>query len=132
MSAVDLSTGYALKPEKQGIYIRHKVFKSLMLVVRDRSRQFTDPPPPYVRPTCRYCGYQHRCKTYHFQLDDNGGVLVSEGVLKSLRRLDDLAGFEIQSATDKPPDQTIKPVRIDLNAHAKNPEPIRVEKAHAN
>jgi len=101
-----------------GIRIRHKTLRGVTLALRDMTERID---PPY--PVCSMCtldidneathvnheGY----KTRHFDLDSEGYVIVSEGVLEALHRHVDLGGFDISNEVKEPP-----PINISMGAIA--------------
>lgn len=91
----------------EGIRIRHKTLKGVMLVVRDIDRPF-DKPPGYEFPDCTICENPHECKTYHLQLDDEGAIIVSPTIYDNLMKLDDRGGFYMVNTVAKPPTQVIQ------------------------
>lgn len=124
---IDLSTGRSIKPRQEGIRIRHKSLKSILIVVRDPARPIHSPHPGYVFAPCRTCGLPHNCKTYHFDLDAEGTVLVSSGVLKELKKMENNAGFNVVNTVSDPPKQKVGPQLVKLIMTPHNPEPIRKE-----
>lgn len=71
-------------------------------VVRDISRPFNGPP----WHECAQCGH-HECKTYHFQLDADGTVVVSTTIWDRLQMLFDCGGFEKVNVVAEPPTQSM-------------------------
>jgi hypothetical protein len=69
-------------------------------VIRDISRPLTSPID------CWMCG-THEYKTYHFMLDSQGTVLVSETIWEKLKQLYDNGGFELAGHTSAPPAQSL-------------------------
>ncbi len=119
----------------EGIRIRHKTLKGIMLVVRDQSRPLltTDKKPlPLNFPLdpCSTCGVPHSVKTYHLQLDSEGTIIVSRTVYEKLQGLADHAGFEFANVVDNPPDQILKVPLVEQKVIAFKPEPIRKEHIH--
>jgi len=96
-----------LKPKAQGIRIRHKTLKGVLLVVRDQKRPIPN-PHNYKLPICSSCMVPHDVKTYHLQLDDEGTIIVSKTVYERLSALDDRAGFETSNTVNSPPTQTLQ------------------------
>lgn len=85
-----------------------------LIIVRDLSR-------PYGQErVCGYCtrlerqvsGWKgrdvtHGSKTYHFQLEGDGTIMVSTGVWGRLQMMFDNGGFERVNAVKKPPSQSL-------------------------
>ncbi len=120
-----------MKPE--GIRIRHKSLKSVMLVIRDQSRplkQTNGKPLPqnFVIDPCRTCGTPHDVKTYHLDLDGEGTIIVSTTVYEKLQALADHGGFEFVNRVVNPPAQELK-IPLVLQK-AKAFDPIRKEHIH--
>lgn len=82
-----------------------------LVVVRDTARPF-DPP----HATCATCGVPHDCKTYHFQLDGDGTVIVSTTIWSKLQGMVDTAGFEQANIVKRPPAQgiVVPPARVTI------------------
>lgn len=108
----------------EGIRIRHFKHRSTIVVIRDRARPFDTPTD------CHLCGV-HVCKTYHFDLDAEGSVIVSTGVWAALRGMADHydrdtgtfypnAGFDIANKVPEPPTQrlVVAPIGSPARAHA--------------
>ena len=86
-----------------------------LVMVRDVSRTYPDGP--------RFCGYctraereaagwkgqdvLHEHKTYHFQLEGDGTVMVSTAIWDRLQRMLDNGGFERVNVVATPPSQSI-------------------------
>jgi hypothetical protein len=82
-------------------------------------RDLTRPVKTYPRnPVCSICRMRHEFKTYHFQLDSDGTVMVSTTIWDRLRRLHDCGGFEVVNVVAEPPAQgfELPPAHIDLKA----------------
>jgi hypothetical protein len=64
-------------------------------------------PPVVVAPdqVCHICGRPHECKTYHFQLDNEGTIMVSTRIWERLQGLYDHGGFEKVNVRSDPPTQ---------------------------
>jgi hypothetical protein len=77
--------------------VAHRLF-----IVRDLSRPVR--PSPH-NPTCRLCGRPHGYKTYHFQLDAEGTIVVSTTIWQHLLRMPDRGGFEAVNVVSEPPTQ---------------------------
>lgn len=122
----------------EGIRIRHKTLKGVMLVIRDKERPFQKPHnnSSFKFPICSTCGYPHECKTYHLQLDSEGTIIVSTTVYDNLSKLIDKGGFDIVNMVAKPPTQHLVVPRADQIMKAFNPEstpePIRREHVNAD
>ena len=86
----------------EGIRIRHKTLKNVTLALVDNNEPFT---PPYV--VCSICHVEHTHKTRHFDLDGEGTVIVSQGVLDALQHHVDLGGFDIENPVHNPPAQSV-------------------------
>ena len=90
----------------EGIRIKHKSMRNVLLAVRDRTERIK---PPY--PACSACGIgepgHEGYKTRHVMLDNDGFGLVSAGVLDGLKHLGDLGGFDISNTVSNPPTQDI-------------------------
>lgn len=71
-------------------------------IVRDVARPFAAPFPP-----CMECGH-HEYKTYHFVLDGEGCIIVSETIWSNLQRLHDCGGFEKVNDVERPPAQGLQ------------------------
>ena len=115
-----------------GVRIRHYLHKSVLVVIRDRARPLPSPLD------CHLCG-THPFKTYHFELDETGSVLVSLDVWKALQAMvphidastgvaHAAAGFELVNHVPDPPTQriTVRPLSLDTKASA--PAPTRRER----
>jgi hypothetical protein len=111
-----------------GVRIRHKTLKSILLVVRDKSRPIPNPRNKKVG-TCRTCGVPHDVKTYHLPLDSEGCVIVSTTIYEKLLSLADHAGFELVNAVAKPPAQKLVLPKVDQKVKAF--DPIRRDFIHA-
>lgn len=59
------------------------------------------------RHECWQCGH-HEFKTYHFQLDQDGTIIVSTAIWDRLQTMFDNGGFEKVNVVAKPPSQTIE------------------------
>lgn len=70
-------------------------------IVRDISRPFSAP-----FPECHMCG-RHEYKTYHFDLDSEGMVTVSETIWQRLQELYDNGGFVMADEDPAPPAQNL-------------------------
>ena len=90
----------------EGIRIKHKSMRNVLLAVRDRTERIK---PPY--PACSACSIpepgHEGYKTRHVLLDNEGFGLVSAGVLDGLKHLGDLGGFDIHNTVSNPPTQNI-------------------------
>lgn len=76
-----------------GVRVTHPSLRSERLVLVDAER-------PYGVPyACAICGLVHTHKTYHLDLDADGGTLVSTEVAKTLERL----GMSQQETPKGPP-----------------------------
>lgn len=64
-----------------GVRVTHPSLRNERLVLIDAERAYG---VPYL---CRECGLAHTHKTYHLDLDAEGGVVVSNEVAKALERL---------------------------------------------
>jgi len=106
----------------EGIRIRHKSLKSVMLVVRDVSRPILKPHSSYRFPVCGICGYPHEHKTYHLQLDSEGTLIVSQKVYDRIMALGDQAGFEKVNMVKDPPTQVLLIPKADQKVKAFNPD----------
>ncbi len=95
------------KPKAQGIRIRHKTLRGVLLVVRDQKRPIPN-PHNYKLPICSTCKVPHDVKTYHLKLDDEGTIIVSKTIYEKLSALDDKAGFETANTVNNPPTQTLQ------------------------
>lgn len=86
-----------------------------LIIVRDTSRPLK---PGGLRPVCRVCGMPHECKTYHFQLDSDGTIMVSTTIWGRLQRMFDHGGFEQVNVVSAPPAQGIElpTANVDLKA----------------
>lgn len=71
-------------------------------IVRDLSRPFNGPP----WADCHMCGH-HEVKTYHFQLDGEGTIMVSTTIWERLQMMFDCGGFEKVNVVAEPPSQGI-------------------------
>jgi len=64
---------------RRGVKIHHPYLRGVIFTV-------SNPLKPYRQPyPCPQCGVTHLVKTYHFNLDSNGDVTVSEEVYQYLR-----------------------------------------------
>ena len=125
------------KKKAEGIRIRHKTLKGILLVVRDQSRPLltTDGkplPPNFHLDNCTTCGVPHDVKTYHLQLDSEGTIIVGRPIFEKLQGLADHAGFELANVVDDPPDQVLHIPLVLQPVKAFTPEPIRREHIHAD
>lgn len=125
------------KKKAEGIRIRHKTLKGILLVVRDQSRPLLttegEPlPPNFPLDPCSTCGVPHFVKTYHLQLDGEGTIIVSRKVYEKLQGLADHAGFDFANVVDNPPDIVIKVPLMEQKVIAFTPEPIRRDHIHAD
>ena len=75
-----------------------------LIILRDRARPIALTPNS---PVCHICGTPHDCKTYHFQLDSDGTIIVSATIWENLQSMYDHGGFEKVNVVPEPPDQTI-------------------------
>jgi hypothetical protein len=84
-----------------------------MVILRDVARPI---PPHPTNPVCRVCRRPHECKTYHFQLDAEGTIMVSTTIWENLLRMPDHGGFEPINVVTEPPAQGIilPPARISV------------------
>lgn len=73
--------GAGLTEMPAGVRVVHPTLRNERLVMVDGERPY---PVPYL---CRECGLAHTHKTYHLDLDAEGGVVVSVEVAKALERL---------------------------------------------
>jgi hypothetical protein len=79
-------------------------FANRLVILRDVSRPI---PPHPANPACRHCGRPHECKTYHFQLDAEGTIIVSTTIWQRLLAMPDRGGFELVNVVANPPTQRI-------------------------
>ncbi len=90
----------------EGIRIKHRTMKNVLLAVRDLTERVE---PPY--PACSACSIDEPghegYKTRHILLDHEGYGLVSEGVLDGLKHLGDMGGFDISNTVANPPEQNV-------------------------
>ena len=70
-----------------------------LFILRDWGR------PLQGQPMCPTCGLRHECKTYHFQLDAEGTIIVSTTIWDRMLRMPDHGGFEQVNVVTKPPAQ---------------------------
>jgi hypothetical protein len=75
-----------------------------LIILRDVSRPLAPHPQ---RPACRLCGRPHEFKTYHFQLDGEGTIIVSTEIWQRLLAMPDHGGFEKVNVVAKPPTQQL-------------------------
>ena len=125
------------KKKAEGIRIRHKTLKGILLVVRDQSRPLltTDKkplPPNFPLDPCSTCGVPHYVKTYHLPLDSEGTIIVGRPIWEKLMGLADHAGFDLANVVNNPPDQILKVPLVEQKMVAFTPEPIRREHIHEN
>ncbi len=125
------------KKKAEGIRIRHKTLKSILLVVRDQSRPLltTDKkplPPNFPLDPCSTCGVPHYVKTYHLPLDSEGTVIVSRTIYERLQRLADHAGFDFANVVNNPPDQILNIPIVEQKVIAFSPERVRRDHIHAD
>ena len=125
------------KKKAEGIRIRHKTLRGIMLVVRDQSRPLltTDGKPlpkNFHLDPCATCGVPHYVKTYHLQLDSEGTIIVGRPIYEKLQRLADSAGFDFSNVVDNPPDQILRVPLVEQKVVAFTPRPIRKEHIHAD
>jgi hypothetical protein len=80
-------------------------FANRLVILRDVSRPI---PPHPQNPACRHCGHPHEYKTYHFQLDAEGTIIVSTTIWERLLAMPDRGGFEKVNVVAEPPTQQIQ------------------------
>lgn len=105
-----------------GVRISHATERDCMFTLVDGKR-------PYKAPiNCLACGKTHVFKTYHFRLDTVGSTIVSEEIIKRLKRLRGNGGFTIGEQITKPPAQFVSTggefKRIAVVEHPDLKEPI--------
>ncbi len=125
------------KKKAEGIRIRHKTLKGILLVIRDQSRPLLSTegkplPKNFPHATCITCGMPHDVKTYHLPLDSEGTIIVGRPIFEKLKRLADQGGFDFVNVVDDPPDQVLKVPFVQQLTKAFSPEPIRREHIHEN
>ena len=86
-----------------------------MIIVRDVGRPLA-PHSIQRQENCKFCGTPHECKTYHFQLDGDGTIMVSTTIWQKLLGMYDHGGFEKLNVVAAPPDQhmSLEPIRNPL------------------
>lgn len=77
-----------------------------LIVVRDLARPI-DRGRGNLGDTCGVCGVVHDHKTYHFQLDQDGTIIVSTTIWDRLQNMVDHGGFEKVNVVSEPPTQGI-------------------------
>lgn len=85
-----------------GIRITHPTLRNTVYVVPVLDRPWPGGVPHY----CGTCQRDHPCKTYHLDLDDQGAVIVSQGVLDELLKVG-MAKMTVKNEVTKPPPVTI-------------------------
>jgi hypothetical protein len=73
--------GAEITETPHGVRVIHPTLRNERLVLVDAERPY---PVPYL---CSACGLAHTHKTYHLDLDAEGGVVVSNEVAQVLERL---------------------------------------------
>jgi len=121
-----VTTVIKYKEKTDSIRIRHKTLRGIMMIVRDRARPLSNVGMG-LRPVCKVCGSEHTHKTYHFQLDDEGCVLVSTGIYDNLCHMYDKAGFDIADVIHDPPAQLITPTTMEMDTKAFSPGQVKKE-----
>ena len=86
-----------------------------LFIIRDITRPLVVAPDQI----CRICGRPHEFKTYHFQLDNEGTIMVSTTIWENLQRLHDCGGFEKVNVRGDPPAQGIILPSATISATAK-------------
>lgn len=83
-----------------------------MVILRDVSRPL-GAASVQRKEICKFCGTPHECKTYHFQLDGDGTIIVSETIWNRLQAMYDHGGFEKVNVVASPPDVhlSLEPIR---------------------
>ena len=117
-----------LKSKQEGIRIRHKTLKGVLMVLRDQKRPIPN-PHNYKLPVCQTCMYVHDVKTYHLLLDDEGTIIVSTTVYNRIMALGDQGGFEMSNTVHQPPTQGISVPIAKKLIQAFNPEPKEIMNA---
>lgn len=86
-----------------------------MIIVRDISRPL-GAASVQRRELCKFCGTPHEFKTYHFQLDADGTIMVSTTIWNRLQAMFDHGGFEKVNVVASPPDiaLSLEPIRNPL------------------
>lgn len=97
-----MADGIRIQPQA-GCFKDISSYANALIVLRDWSRPFV-PDPSQV---CHTCGVPHECKTYHFQLDSEGTIMVSTTIWNRLLMMFDHGGFETVNVVRKPPAQGI-------------------------
>lgn len=113
-SGPEVADGIRIQPQPERLRaegigsVAHRLF-----IVRDVARPI--PPSPH-NPTCQTCGRPHECKTYHFQLDAEGTVIVSTEIWRHLLAMPDHGGFEPVNVVMRPPTQglVVPPARARI------------------
>jgi hypothetical protein len=77
-------------------------FANRLVILRDVSRPLKPHPQQAI---CRICGHPHDYKTYHFQLDAEGTIIVSTTIWERLLAMPDHGGFEKINVVEEPPTQ---------------------------
>lgn len=87
-----------------GVRLKHKFLTNTLYTFSVRWR-------PYSRPfLCPTCNITHEFKTYHLQLDDQGCVIISTGILKRLLEVGlERLELSVMNVISKPP-----PIVLDL------------------
>lgn len=86
--------------KRTGVRLFHKSAKSGTLVIIHPTRRYRQPF------ACPKCEKVHTRKAIHLNLDDQGSVIVSLGVLKELKEAG-MPGLAIANEVNNPPPQTL-------------------------
>lgn len=98
-----MADGFRIRPRED--HLKQDLAINRMIVLRDISRPI---PPHPENPVCRICLHPHDCKTYHFQLDAEGTIIVSSTIWDRLQNMPLNGGFEFINVVSDPPDQHIR------------------------
>lgn len=114
-----------------GIRVQHPTQKNVRYVVVEPNIPYQEPyqctPPEFGG-----CGGVHLFKTHHLNLDDNGAVILSQGVYDRIKERLALDGFTTVNEVKKPPALGIgmnprkagawKGIEIVQSPHSKEPK----------
>jgi hypothetical protein len=113
-----VADGIRIQPQPERV--RDLDMRDRMIIVRDLARPLK-PNSVQRQESCKTCGIPHTCKTYHFQLDGDGTIMVSTTIWDRLQAMFDHGGFEKVNVVADPPDVhiSLEPIRhpfLDLTA----------------
>jgi hypothetical protein len=97
-----MADGIRVQPQPQR-WADYGDMRDRLIILRDVSRPLA-PHSIQRKENCRICGTTHTCKTYHFQLDGDGTIMVSTTIWDRLQAMHDNGGFEKINVVAEPPD----------------------------